>query len=164
MIPLGQGYDLERLASALGNPIQVGLLPAIPYGWAGSGLAVPRGKLRTLLLNLVESLRDDGFSNVFILTPQDAQLELGSAGIALFHPSQHAAPLALPPDAVRDNVILIPVGHTEQHAYHLPMSTDTLIIAAVARSDRAGWTRSTPGRCRSFRTASALTARPSPAR
>jgi creatinine amidohydrolase len=40
-------------------------------------------------------------------------------------------------------VILIPIGHTEQHGYHLPLSTDTLIIEAIslgtvsARPDRA---------------------------
>ncbi len=30
-------------------------------------------------------------------------------------------------------MIVIPVGHTEQHAFHLPMSTDTLIIEAIAK-------------------------------
>jgi creatinine amidohydrolase len=29
-------------------------------------------------------------------------------------------------------VVLIPVGHTEQHALHLPLSTDTLCIDAIA--------------------------------
>ncbi len=130
MIPLGQGYDLERLASALGNPIEAGLLPPIPYGWAGSGLAVPREKLRKLLLNLVESLRDDGFTNVFILTPQDASSSSARADRACPIPASTPARWRFPPNSVRSNVILIPVGHTEQHAYHLPMSTDTLIIAA----------------------------------
>jgi creatinine amidohydrolase len=37
-------------------------------------------------------------------------------------------PLAASPD----RVILIPCGHTEQHAYHLPMNTDTVIIDAIA--------------------------------
>jgi len=133
VIPLGAGYDLARLASALGDPPRAGLLPAIPYGWHGSGLAVPQEKLRPLLLNLVDSLREDGFSQVFILTPQDAGLELGLASLRLAHPSQYAEPALLPPDAARGKVIVIPVGHTEQHAYHLPMSTDTLIIDAIGR-------------------------------
>ena len=41
VIPLGSGYDLAQLATALGNPPRVGLLPPIPFGWRGSGLAVP---------------------------------------------------------------------------------------------------------------------------
>jgi creatinine amidohydrolase len=60
-------------------------------------------------------------------------LGLGAASIALYHPSQSAAPQFLPGDAQRDKVIVIPVGHTEQHAYHLPMSTDTLIIEAIGK-------------------------------
>lgn len=131
LIPLGNGYDLARLANALGDPKRAGLLPPIPYGWPGSGLAVSQDKLSPLLLNLVDSLREDGFSQVFVLTPQDAGLELGLAGLRLAHPSQYAAPELLPPDEARQKVVLIPVGHTEQHAYHLPMSTDTLIIEAI---------------------------------
>jgi creatinine amidohydrolase len=37
----------------------------------------------------------------------------------------------LPPDSAHEKVILIPIGHTEQHAYHSPLSTDTLIIEAI---------------------------------
>lgn len=131
VIPLGDGYPLDRLASALGEPERAGLLPPIPFGWPGSGLAVPQDKLRPLLLNLVGSLREDGFTNVFILTPQDAMLDLGAFGISLYHPSQHAVPCLLPPDETRDRVIVLPVGHIEQHAYHLPMRTDTRIIQAI---------------------------------
>jgi hypothetical protein len=40
VIPLGEGYDLERLSEALGKPPQIGLLPALPYGWRNSGLEV----------------------------------------------------------------------------------------------------------------------------
>ncbi len=38
IIPLGDGYNMELAARALGHPAQVGLLPAIPYGWQNSGL------------------------------------------------------------------------------------------------------------------------------
>ncbi|MBI4770249.1 MAG: hypothetical protein HY784_07530, partial [Chloroflexi bacterium] len=41
VIPLGEGYPLDRLAQALGQPPRAGLLPPIPFGWPGSGLAVP---------------------------------------------------------------------------------------------------------------------------
>src|SRR5690606_15627174 len=30
-------------------------------------------------------------------------------------------------------VILIPIGHTEQHGFHLPLSVDTIIIDAIAK-------------------------------
>jgi creatinine amidohydrolase len=43
----------------------------------------------------------------------------------------------LPSDSERGKVVLIPIGHTEQHGYHLPMSTDNLIIDAIARGTAA---------------------------
>ncbi len=133
IIPLGAGYDLEKLASALGNPPKAGLLPAIPYGWAGSGLAPAGSVLGKLIANLLDSLREDGFTQVYALTPQELDLRLGERRIALFHPSQVAPPQFIPPDGERGKVVVIPVGHTEQHAFHLPMSTDTLIIDAIGR-------------------------------
>jgi creatinine amidohydrolase len=30
-------------------------------------------------------------------------------------------------------VVVLPIGHTEQHGYHLPLSTDSLIIDAIAQ-------------------------------
>ena len=138
VIPLGEGYDMEKLASALGAPPRAGLLPPIPYGWAGSGLRIREEVLGALLGNLLASLRDDGFSRPLALTPQGVELGLGTASIALFHPSQsQPAEPFLPPDDQRAKVILLPVGHIEQHAYHLPMSTDTLIIDAIGRDAAA---------------------------
>jgi creatinine amidohydrolase len=147
VIPLGVGYSMEWLASALGNPPRAGMLPPIPFGWAGSGLRVEERWLGALLANLLDSLRDDGFSRVYALTPQgDAtfnKLGLGAARIALRHPSQtagivHPSPAsALPPDSQREKVIILPVGHTEQHAYHLPMCSDTTIIDAIAQGAAA---------------------------
>jgi creatinine amidohydrolase len=133
VIPLGQGYDFKQLASTLGQPYQAGLLPPVPYGWADSGLSLPERILSTLLSNLLDSLREDGFSRVYALTPQELNLDLGAARIAQFHPSQTAAPAFLPDDGQRDKVIVVPVGHTEQHAFHLPMSTDSLIIDAIGK-------------------------------
>lgn len=139
VIPFGQGYSLERLASALGQPPQAGLLPPIPYGWTGSGLRVEEGLLIRLVSNLLASLRDDGFSRVYALTPQDVCLGLGAERIALFHPGQsQAEEPALPIETGPGKVALIPVGHTEQHAYHLALSTDTCIIDAIAQGVRDG--------------------------
>jgi len=34
-------------------------------------------------------------------------------------------------------VLLIPIGHTEQHGHHLPMNTDTLLIESIAQGTAA---------------------------
>lgn len=132
LLPLGGGYPLDRAAQTLGNPPQVGLLPAFPYGWEGSGLALPELLVGAYLRNLLDSLRADGFSRVFALTPQGFDADLGAQRIALPREAQPSPPAILPDEAQRGKVILIPIGHTEQHAYHLPLSTDTLIIEAIA--------------------------------
>jgi creatinine amidohydrolase len=137
VIPLGSGYPLEQLAGALGNPDRTALLPPIPYGWAGSGLRAADSLLGALLANLLDSLRDDGFARVYALTPAGLDFGLGASRIALPHPSHLRAAAAIPADIARDKVILIPIGHTEQHGYHLPLSTDTLIIGAIGEGTAA---------------------------
>lgn len=129
-------YPLERLSSALGEPEATALLPPIPYGWPGSGLQSDLRALHQLVSNLIESLRDEGFSRVYALAPQGLDLELGERQLRLPHPSQrHDLDLfpVLPSDQAKDKVILIPVGHIEQHGFHLPVSTDTLIIEAISQ-------------------------------
>lgn len=138
ILPLGSGYPLDRLASTCGNPERIGLLPPFPFGWRGSGLRVADHLLGAYLFNLLDSLREDGFRQVFALTPQGLELDLGADHLALPLSQQSLLPpYALPPDNEKDKVILIPVGHTEQHAFHLPMSTDTLIIEAIAQGTAA---------------------------
>ncbi len=149
VLMLGSGYPTELIACALGYPERAGLLPAIPYGWLGSGLHVPEALLQAYLANLMDSLRDDGFSRVYLLTPQglewSAENKAGSVlsrieawRIALPCQSRPSAQNAwLPPDSERGKVILIPIGHVEQHGYHLPMSTDTLIIEAISQGTAA---------------------------
>lgn len=127
----GDAYALEQVSKALGAPAQVGLLPALPFGWSGSGLAVPTPVLGHLVRNLMDSLREDGFERVFAVAPPGDDLGLGDACLAL-HP-QPGQVEALPGEAGRGKVILLPAGHTEQHGLHLPLSTDTLIIDAIAR-------------------------------
>ena len=131
ILPLGQGYPLDQLSDALGNPVRIGMLPAIPFGWTGSGLAVPGKVLSVLVGNLLESLQQDGFSRIYALIPPGLDLELGAHIISLPNSGQSASTYLLPPDQDRGKVIIIPIGHTEQHGYHLPMSTDTLIIKAI---------------------------------
>jgi len=134
VLPLGGGYPLESVAQALGCPPHIGLLPPIPYGWRGSGLAVAEARLGAMLANLLDSLRDDGFSRVYALTPPGIDLGLGAARLAFPLASSLAA---LPADADRDKVVLLPIGHTEQHGHHLPLSTDTLIIEAIGQGTAA---------------------------
>ncbi len=149
VLPLGSGYPSELLACALGYPGRAGLLPAIPFGWLGSGLHVSETLLRAYLANLMDGLRDDGFSRVYLLTPQglewSAEDKAGSTHnwieawrIDLPCQSRFSTQNAwLPPDSERGKVILIPIGHIEQHGYHLPMSTDTLIIKAISQGTAA---------------------------
>jgi len=134
IIPLGEGYDRVQLTGALGNPARVGLLPAVPFGWRGSGLAVPEALLGQLVANLLDSLRDDGFARVYALTPQAVDLGLRDQRIALPHGSQFTPAPLLPTAVTQEQVILLPVGHTEQHGFHLPLATDTLIIGHIARA------------------------------
>ncbi len=135
VIPLGEPPPellQPYLTQALDAPDYIGILPVIPYGWPASGLVVPEPVLSAFLSNLLDSLADDGFSRVYALTPQDVRLELGSRQLVLPGLPRLAPREALPPASACDRVILIPVGQTEQHAYHLPLNTDTLIIEAVA--------------------------------
>lgn len=137
VLPLGDGYDRAQLAQALGSPARIGWLPPLPFGWRGSGLAAPEPLLGQVVSNLLDSLRDDGFSRVYALTPPGLDLGLGATRLALPHPSQAHSAESLPPDAARGQVVLLPIGHTEQHGYHLPLSTDTLIIEAIGRGAAA---------------------------
>jgi creatinine amidohydrolase len=133
IIPMGKNYPMEQLSEALGNPAKIVLLPDFPFGWRGSGLKVSEAYLDSYVSNLLDSLRDDGFSRVFALTPQGLETNLGANRYAF--PSQVIGKTyqSLPPDGNQDKVILIPIGHTEQHGYHLPLSTDTLIIEAITQ-------------------------------
>lgn len=139
VLPLGSGYDPNLLSGQLGAPARIGLLPPFPFGWRGSGLEVLEPLLFQYVANLLDSLRDDGFSRVYCLAPAglDPQSfflrQLSSACLRLPHASTTGRPSLLPPDTERGKVILIPIGHTEQHGYHLPLSVDTIIIESIAQ-------------------------------
>jgi creatinine amidohydrolase len=139
VLPLGSGYNLDLLAGQLSNPPRIELLPPFPYGWRGSGLEVPEPLLFQYLANLLDSLRDDGFSRAYCLTPQglDPQsfFKISSLQSLLTLPhATHDLPITqLPPDSERGKVILLPIGHTEQHGFHLPLSVDTIIIDSIAK-------------------------------
>ncbi len=137
ILPLGTGYRLDQLAQSLGNPTKIGMLPAFPFGWQGSGLEVPRIVLGRYAGNLVGSLREDGFTRAYLLTPPgeggNPYFVLPGADLQLALEPENAGFALLPPDSERGKVILLPIGHTEQHGFHLPLSVDTHIIGAIAR-------------------------------
>ena len=138
VLPLGSGYDQNLLASQLSVPPRIGLLPPFPFGWRGSGLELPEPVFFQYISNLLDSLRDDGFSHVYCLTPQGLNPQsfytLHPASLlTLPHATQKQNTSFTPPDSERGKVILIPIGHTEQHGYHLPLSVDTIIIDAIAK-------------------------------
>jgi creatinine amidohydrolase len=134
VLPLGDGYDMNRLGASLSDPPLIGCLPPFPFGWRGSGLEVQEALLGAYINNLILSLRDDGFTRVYALTPQDTlTLSNPEFQISQNNKSQSQAAPPSPPDEQRGKVILIPIGHTEQHGFHLPLSVDTIIIDAVAR-------------------------------
>jgi creatinine amidohydrolase len=147
VLPLGSGYDtstplsasLNLLADQLSQPLRIGLLPPFPFGWRGSGLEVPEPIFFQCISNLLDSLRDDGFSRVYCLAPSgiDPQSlfiqQLSSSCLRLPHLSHYLPMTQIPPDNERGKVVLFPIGHTEQHGYHLPLSTDTIIINSIAQ-------------------------------
>jgi creatinine amidohydrolase len=139
VLPLGTGYDLKLLAGQLGDPPRIGLLPAFPFGWRGSGLEIPEPIFFQYISNLMDSLRDDGFSQVYCLAPAGMDPQsfflqgFSSSYLRLPHASHDSPNFQIPPDSERDKVILIPIGHTEQHGFHLPLSVDTIIIEAIAK-------------------------------
>lgn len=138
VIPFGSGWDLGLLADQLASPPRIGILPSFPFGWRGSGLELPESAFIPYIRNLLDGLRDDGFSRVYCLAPQgfDPQSafvsDLSPSLLRQPHVSQYSQRIFLPPDDARGKVILVPIGHTEQHGYHLPLSVDTVIIEAIA--------------------------------
>jgi len=134
VLPFGHGYDLEGVANSFGNPPRCGLLPALPFGWIGSGLQPPHHILNDYVGNLLDSLRDSGFTSLHVLIPPEIEWTYEDAiwqqpkGNTVDEDTH-----LIPPEVAKGKVILIPIGHTEQHAYHLPMSTDTIIIDAISQ-------------------------------
>ena len=137
ILPLGAGYSMDQVADALGNPLDVYLLPAFPFGWQESCLSISESHLERYLSNIISGLRDDGFINTLVLVPPSLNLSLPVPWIALPQHSENILINSLPLDTERGKVVLISIGHTEQHGYHLPLSTDTLIIDAIAQGTAA---------------------------
>ena len=136
VLPLGSSFNSEKVAAQLVNPQRLGILPSIPFGWRGSGLAVPEPLLAAYVRNLMDSLRDDGFTRVYALTLQGIDLGLGESALRQTLKVSETFRV-LPADSERGKGIIIPIGHTEQHGFHLPLSVDTIIIEAIANGTAA---------------------------
>jgi creatinine amidohydrolase len=126
---LGNGYDLSRLPSLL-DAEEIGLLPPLPFGWKGSGLEVRPELFAALTRNLVANLLEDGFHRIFVLAPPTLSLPADLPVLSLAGGNSPVPPF---PAADVEKVVILPIGHTEQHGYHSPLSTDTVIIEAIAQ-------------------------------
>lgn len=150
LIPLGAAaeYDWDEIADrvvrrsrSVSAPDRLCVLPGVPYGFRGSALEVDPKLFKRVIQSLIATLKDDGFTTVFVVNGYGPQ---GFATRAAPR-SRLSADLAYQPSDSSDGqprssnerVALIPTGHTEQHAFHLPLSTDTLIIDAIARGVEA---------------------------
>ncbi len=136
VLPLGEGYDFKRLPGLLDASEGIGILPAIPFGWPGSGLETPGPVFATLVHNLAGNLLEDGFTSVHLLIPPGlaAPAQTGWGDLhTLVLPGRIPPVKLLPGEQERDKVVLLPIGHTEQHGYHAPLCTDTLIVDAIGR-------------------------------
>jgi creatinine amidohydrolase len=123
VIPLGEMTEADlikraqRRTRSASAPDRLCVFPSVPFGFEGSALVVERKLFKRVIDSLVASIEADGFTNVKVLKTSRRVQSL-----------REVAP---------DRVALIATGHTEQHAFHLPLNTDTLIIDAIARGVEA---------------------------
>ncbi len=127
VIPLGEMTDadlikrVQRQARSASAFDRLCVLPGVPFGFEGSALAVGRKLFKRVIDSLVASIEEDGFTNVMVLKAPP-----------IFPPAASSAATGR-----HNRVGLVATGHTEQHAFHLPLNTDTLIIDAIARGVEA---------------------------
>ncbi|MBI5564552.1 MAG: creatininase family protein [Chloroflexi bacterium] len=140
LIPLGdtRDYNWSKIADrvlartrSVSVPDRVCVFPAIPYGFRGSSREVDPAVFKRVIQSLIATLHADGFTNVFVINGY------GPQGFATISVARKGERESRPVSGSSNQVALIPTGHTEQHAFHLPLSTDTLIIDAIARGVEA---------------------------
>jgi creatinine amidohydrolase len=153
LIPLGSAdyYDWDEVAHRVKERTRrkvdrVCVFPGVPFGFrtrqpAFKRLAVDPALFRRVLASLIASVKEDGFTRVFVVNGQ-APLGFRSRDVPVIHAKWNGAvrrpatnEAAIKWGRANENgnqVVLIATGHTEQHAFHLPLNTDTLIIGAIA--------------------------------
>ncbi len=128
ILPIGSQPDQETISALLQPARPIGLLPPIPFGWTGSGLDVPVEIFSAVVRNLIGNLLEDGFTGVHVLVP--SHMDLGKDIPQLHLPGKSFHVLRFS-EQDTEKVVILPIGHTEQHGYHAPLSTDSLIIEAI---------------------------------
>jgi creatinine amidohydrolase len=139
LVPLGlEEYDLHSAAKHISSK-QIVVLPPIPYGFHYEGdsalacLDVRPGLLNRLLTGVSRFLKYQGFRQVYFINGHGDQKLKGSRHQLIEVPCSGQPGSPCPEDLSRP-VVVISTGHTEQHGYHLPLSTDTLIVEAIVSS------------------------------
>lgn len=131
VLPLGDGFDLDRIAAQIGVE-HFCLLPALPYGWQGSVAPVSESTLRNVVAGVFSGPAEEKFTRFYVIHAGSETLESpGITQLQLERTQPFTAPRPLA--ATQQRVILFPCGHTEQHGYHLPLNTDTVIIGTIIR-------------------------------
>jgi len=130
VLPLGSGFDSKEVVRRIGaGPLC--WLPALPFGWPGSSLPVAPEVFERAVAGILSAPLEEGFQRIVVLCPADRiRLPASVEPIVMPEPSG-TGPRSL--QLNRERVVLIPVGHTEQHGLHLPMNTDSVIIDAIAQ-------------------------------
>ncbi|MBA3874220.1 MAG: creatininase family protein [Anaerolineae bacterium] len=129
VLRMGEGSIINEAAKHIGSET-ICLLPSLPYGWQTSVAPVSEKMLQRVVTAIFDGLREQGFTRFFVVHSGNEQLaseHVEQIFLPRF-PAYDPPPLA----ATQQRVILIPCGHTEQHGYHLPLNTDTVIIGAIA--------------------------------
>lgn len=129
VLPLGDGYNLQSIADQM-ETNQFCMMPALPYGWETSVAPVSSGMLRRVISGIFTGLIEQEFTELYVIHDGQEDCSTNLIKQITIPRSMASDPQGLVADQQR--VILIPCGHTEQHGYHLPLSTDTIIIGAIA--------------------------------
>lgn len=137
LIPLGLGeYDLEAAAARL-DAADICLLPAIPYGFRRAdddpldSVVVRPALLRRVLAGAARELSAQGFQRIAVLNGHGDQ-GLASGGAHVLDVPCRPFPSQPWPADLPQRTVVVSTGHTEQHGHHLSLSTDTLIVQAIA--------------------------------
>lgn len=137
LIPLGlDRYDFSSAARYFSSQGVI-ILPPVPFGFQPGEesplvrLAVRPGLLGRLLTGIGSQLKSQRFQRLYYLNGHGEQNLRNSRLQILEFPYQEPYEFTWPEDISR-RVVVISTGHTEQHGYHLPLSTDSLIVDALA--------------------------------
>lgn len=113
VLPLG---GCRRSHVKIVGQLEVILLPSIPYGFE----APLELNLEPMIESLLGILKEDGFYDIRLLGPRSY------CGLPVI-------PYQPPPLHINGSTAVVPIGHTEQHGFHLPLSTDSVIADGLAR-------------------------------